>query len=546
MLKQNGNSTKAKIKKILLIFCITLLAFPLFADNNMELIWEQQGEFIESEYGYSLASIDYNGDGIDDLVVGSPEWNSNGLPGGTNQGKIYFYFGNTVFDTIPDLTIDGAQHNFLSRLGDHIVNLHDINGDGYEDLGSIWKDDWQSDIKYFVDIYFGGPDSDTIPDFTHIIYREGVENITSFYPLGDVNGDGFYDAGYVLRSPTPTFDNRFYILYGAEIPTIEDWAGFGSIIGTIREIGNINNDAFDDFLVTFKDSETELKHNVIFYGNTIVGTNIIDTLYSQTTTTYDSGGSLVGDFNGDGTDDFIGCWGFYDIGTFLWFGEDEQNSEPSIILDCITNGNKCLGWGDLNNDGFSDIVLGRPGWSNDQGKAYFFIGDENANGSIDLDIPAPIIVGSKFGSTVAVGDFNDDGFDDAAIGAPSPYSSWYPGYVYVYAGNDSLEETTPVSVNEIITIPEITFNAYPNPFNPTVNFEIKAEGYDNLQIEIYNIKGQKVETISPSLCHPEPGEGQGETITWNAENQPSGVYLCKLVNIINQKQLAVHKITLLK
>jgi len=528
-----------EIIKLISLICALFTLNSLFADNYMELIWEQEGEFIDAEYGYSLASIDFNGDNIDDLVVGSPRWNSSGIPGGTNQGKIYFYFGGTVFDTIPDLTIDGAQHNFPSRLGGHIVNLHDINGDGYEDLGSIWKDDWQSDIKYFVDIYFGGPDSDTIPDFTHIIYREGVENITSFYPLGDVNGDGFYDAGYVLRSLAPTFDNSFYILYGAEIPTIEYWAGFGSIIGTIREIGNINNDLFDDFIIGFYDNTSSLYSNIIIYGNTIIEPMIIDTLYNNSNSFY-PGGAYAGDYNGNGTDDFIGCWGGAG-GTGIWYGCNELNIEPDVILSAYTSQAKGYDWGDLNNDGFSDIVLGNPFWSNDQGKTYFFIGDENANGSIDLEIPCSAVVGTKFGTSVVVGDFNDDGFDDAAIGAPEEGWPIDEGKVYVYAGNDSLEETTPVSVNEIISIPEITFNAYPNPFNPTVNFEIKAEGYDNLQIVIYNIKGQKVEILAIA-----EGDNAHCRIFWNAENQPSGVYLCKLVNIETKAQLAVQKITLLK
>ena len=35
-------------------------------------------------------------------------------------------------------------------------------------------------------------------------------------------------------------------------------------------------------------------------------------------------------------------------------------------------------------------------------------------------------------------------------------------------------------------------------------------------------------------------------IFWNAENQPSGVYFCKLVNIENDNVLSVKKVTLMK
>ena len=102
----------------------------------MELIWEQQGEFNQSEYGYSIASIDFNGDSIDDLVVGSYRWNYDSIPGGTPQGKIYFYYGGNDFDTIPNLTMDGSQFSYYTCLGKNIVNLGDVNGDGYDDLGT--------------------------------------------------------------------------------------------------------------------------------------------------------------------------------------------------------------------------------------------------------------------------------------------------------------------------------------------------------------------------------------------------------------------------
>ncbi|MCK4653135.1 MAG: FG-GAP repeat protein [Candidatus Cloacimonetes bacterium] len=518
------------IKIIVLIFSLLSLVL-LFAENYMELIWEQQGEHIEAEYGYSIASIDFNGDNIDDLVVGSYKWSAEGTPSGPNHGKIYFYYGGDDFDNIPELTMDGGQYSYSTGLGKKIVNLGDVNGDGYEDLGSRRAGDFQT-IRYYLEIYYGGPDCDTIPDFQHIIYNDNVEYINSLYPLGDVNSDGYNDVGFVIASSTPVYDNSFYIIYGAENPFVEYWAGFGNGGGTIREIGNINNDLYDDFMISFYDNEYSGYCNIIFYGDTVIDPVIIDTLYSNTAN-FIPGGAYAGDFNGDGTDDFIGCWGAGEE-TELWFGNVVLSEVSDVHLNAYSDGNKSIGVGDLNSDGFSDIVLGNPYWSNHQGKAYFFIGDTNANGSIDLDIPAPVIVGTQYGTSVAVGDFNNDGFDDAAIGAPSPYSGWYPGYVYVYAGNDSLEETTPVSVNEISSIPGITFNAFPNPFNPTVTFEIKAENYENLQIEIFNIKGQKVKTLNI-----------GKTV-WFADGQPSGVYFCKLINVEDSKVLSIKKVTLMK
>jgi len=163
-----------KLKKnFIFTICFLFVAF-LFAENHMQLIWQQEGEFVNSYYGYSIASIDFNGDSIDDLVVGSYKWNQSGLPGSTQQGKIYFYYGGTVFDTIPDLTIDGSQYNYYSMIGNHIVNCGDVNGDGFDDFGSIRYGNYTSNIKYFIEIFFGGTQCDTIPDFQKIIYNNDV------------------------------------------------------------------------------------------------------------------------------------------------------------------------------------------------------------------------------------------------------------------------------------------------------------------------------------------------------------------------------------
>lgn len=96
----------------------------------MELIWEGVGEFDESRYGGSITTLDFNHDGIDDLVVGSYEWSSNLNQSGPDQGKIYVYYGGTQFDTIPDLTADGSCYDYTTRLGEHIINIGDVNGDG--------------------------------------------------------------------------------------------------------------------------------------------------------------------------------------------------------------------------------------------------------------------------------------------------------------------------------------------------------------------------------------------------------------------------------
>ena len=106
----------------------------------------------------------------------------------------------------------------------------------------------------------------------------------------------------VMRlSSFPENANLFYIIFGNDNPETVYWNTIGKNSPAIWGIGNINNDSFDDFLVSFKDPITELKHNAIIYGDTITDTTFIDTLFSQTGLTYLSGGAYADDFNG--------CWG---------------------------------------------------------------------------------------------------------------------------------------------------------------------------------------------------------------------------------------------
>jgi len=100
---------------------------------------------------------------------------------------------------------------------------------------------------------------------------------------------------------------------------------------------------------------------------------------------------------------------------------------------------------------------------------------------------------------------------------------------------DSIGSFTETSEN---TIPFIDYDiiCYPNPFNPQINFEIKLNEMDNYKIEIFNIKGQFVKSISL----------ERNNILWNAEKEASGVYFCKLLNKKTGISLVTKKITLLK
>ena len=80
--------------------------------------------------------------------------------------------------------------------------------------------------------------------------------------------------------------------------------------------------------------------------------------------------------------------------------------------------------------------------------------------------------------------------------------------------------------------------AYPNPFNPTTSMNLSVAEAGNVSVQVYNLVGQIVSTVVDG--HMEVGS---HSISWNASDLASGVYLVKAVS---QDNVSVQKVMLVK
>jgi len=253
---------------------------------------------------------------------------------------------------------------------------------------------------------------------------------------------------------------------------------------------------------------------------------------------------IAADFNNDGELEIAFSTQTGDIYLIRQDGSD-LTGFPISIDQHVTNPPLAV---DLNNDNNLNLLL--------------FTGLNNfyayhADGSEVAFAPVPVNLSGNTPATI--GDIDYDGDFDIIAGASNsvliidsklPKGEKIPWHTYRgnyqrtgFYGDNILITEAEDSVTEIQKTQ--LFQNYPNPFNSstTISFNLATENTENTEIEIFNIKGQKVKSIS---VIPSGVEG---SINWNGKDEKgkpvsSGIYLYKL-NIDN-KTKAVRKCLLIK
>lgn len=370
---------------------------------------------------------DTNGDGYDDVIVGYA-YADNGQ---TNEGKVCLFLGGpTGISSSPFRTYESNQAE--ASMGNNISGGGDLNGDGYDDIAiSTYLFDNGSTNEGKVDVYYGSPSGPGLtPDWT----REGnYTDGNAGYSIsigGDINNDGYDDFALAIPGfrDSTSYEGLIAVYYGATggISDANKWeyhyfriysVGFNQVSLDLR--GDYNGDTYADLCIT------NVLVNLLNPGSYLVIPGSASGFVDEGGLNTNEGFSFGGDINGDGFDDIIK--GIVNSQMTATFGEEFPISPEFDVTITETEpltyfGHTVSAKGDVNNDGFYDILVGAPyfdGAFSDEGKVFLYLG--NAAGIFTS--PSWTFTGGQAGCKAGyalsiVGDINNDGYSEIVIGAP--------------------------------------------------------------------------------------------------------------------------------
>jgi len=477
--------------------------------------WSAEPNQANASYGFSVAGAgDVNNDGYDDIVIGAYRHENGSHEGGT----VFGYYGSasglsTTPSWITDVDNNGAWFGWA------VASAGDVNNDGYDDVivGAV----------YFAGQYGGafvylGSASGlaTSPVWYAQGDQDGCRFGISVASAGDVNNDGYDEV--IVGARFYISDNgkegRAYLYMGsASGPSaFADWIGEANQTSAeygyrVAAAGDVNNDTYDDVMVSarfFDDPEYGEGKVFLYYGsagglNTSPGWTADG---DQADAEFGKSISSAGDVNNDGFADII-------IGSIHYSNPEVAEGRafvyhgsaggPSLNPDWTAESNQTNAYfgaavasaGDVNGDGFDDVIIGAYGYDSDladEGKAFVYYG--SASGLVAT--PAWTAESNQTGCQYAIavgsaGDVNNDGFDEVLVGADLfDNGQADEGGAFLYMGAE--DDPLPVEL--------LSFSASAGNGTVTLNWSTASE-LNNYGFEIFRsaeagISGEKIAFVA--------------------------------------------------
>ncbi|MFC1763445.1 ankyrin repeat domain-containing protein [Planctomycetota bacterium] len=353
---------------------------------------------------------------------------------------------------VPDMIFNGKPDSLFGNP----IACGDVDGDGHDDIliGAILEDGSRGQVYLF----YGGPNMDTTADLILEGQNKG-DKFGSGIVCGDIDNDGYSDI-IVTASSYGNNRGRAYLFWGSDRSSMDanpdkilgDESKAGSFFGFgSPAVCDIDNDGYDDIILGTRRSQDDKKPRVfLYYGNT---KEFMDTSHDLAFTADMPGRQpffayqlACGDINKDGYGDIV--IGFYlwpknvqQCRAYLYYGDkrSDLNEKVDVVFEMKSVGDfspgRCIACVDQNRDGYDDILFCASGHNAKQGRAYLFHGNSKQN----LDTGPDMIFdgearGSSYGRNTVCGDIDGDNVNDLMIGACDFGGG--SGRVYVYWGSE--------------------------------------------------------------------------------------------------------------
>jgi hypothetical protein len=425
-----------------------------------------ESDVTQATYGSSVGPAgDINGDGLADFIVGAP----NEANGGGAYGSAYVYYGNSGgvpnFDTALQNLTPGAS------LGTWVGTLGDFDGDGRSEcaagvLGAtgavavlpgapvLSPLDWVAGQGMVEERRFGMSAAALDAD------GDGYDDLVAGTPEGDdpstLDWSGVVHLFRGGPKPFPSLDAYPYV--GAAF----DWSWNGAVQDSLGQSvangGDVNGDGYEDLIVGapgHTDGQPQEGQALLFYGSPSGPANAWKTEGNQPGANYGTAVAGAGDVNRDGYGDVaVGAptgGALANEGTVAIYtgAAAGLSTVPAVVLSGGTNqaffGQSVALVGDVDRDGFDDLVVGAPGVSAGEGRAYLYRGSATGIHAPASQVLSTGDAAARFGTHVSrVGDVNRDGYADVGVTAPR-YSDGVldEGKVMVFFGGPAGLAATP-------------------------------------------------------------------------------------------------------
>ncbi|MFC1603384.1 ankyrin repeat domain-containing protein, partial [Planctomycetota bacterium] len=370
-------------------------AYLYYGGTNMDNVPDKvfTGEIEGELLGEGNCLGDVNGDNYPDVILGACCYNSN-------QGRVHIYYGGPEMDTVPDITIVGEKTGILFG---RRIEAYDIDRDGCDDVLIVAN--FYNNGTGRAYLYYGGDPFDTTAE----VVFDGEYPVDRFgrqAAMGpDVNGDGYGEILIGARAwPEGKGQGRAYLYFGNTSECMDNicdrtFTGEepGDELGASHCIFDIDKDGFADILIGARSAANWRGRVYIYWGSRDFDRDNPDVVLEGEPYSNMGGDDLVcGDHNGDGHGDVLaGAYNYPGYPTmrgraYIYYGDTKNTMDT--VRDKVFTGEEDrsmfginVGAGDVNGDGFDDVVIGAWLYNDKQGRAYLYYGGPGDSTQLKFD-----------------------------------------------------------------------------------------------------------------------------------------------------------------